>query len=99
MPRHLEGPGGREAVPGPRSGTVPLGSGGCRTSSVWRPGEHHRPRGTEGAHSVRVSCMWNVETPSGSSREAGRRTVRDAQLAGGNRMTREANAGMSKDDG
>ena len=78
---------------------MPLGSGGCRTSNARRPGEHHRPRGTEGAHSVRVSCMWNVETPSGSSRETGRRTVRDVELPGGNRMTREANVGMSKGDG
>jgi hypothetical protein len=45
----------------------PLKSGKCRLRNAARPGEHHRPRGTEGAHSVRVSCMWNVETPSGSS--------------------------------
>jgi len=30
---------------------------------------------------------------------AGRRTVRDAELSGGNRMTREANAGVLKGDG
>jgi hypothetical protein len=45
----------------------PLGSGGCRRRNAATPGEHHRPRGTEGAQSVRVSYMRNVETPSGSS--------------------------------
>ena len=45
---------------------VPLERGGCRALIGKRPGEHHRPRGIEGAHSVRVLRMWNVETPSGS---------------------------------
>jgi hypothetical protein len=45
----------------------PLGSGGCRWRIAAPLGEHHCPRGTEGAQSVRVSCMWNVETPSRSS--------------------------------
>src|SRR3954464_11197488 len=76
----------------------PLESGGCRPWNAARPGEHHRPRGTEGAQSVRVSCMWNVETPSGSSRWAGRPSVRKAESLGGNRMTREANAGPPKGD-
>ena len=44
-----------------------LEGGGCRLLIGKRLGEHHRPRGIEGAHSVRVLCMWNVETPSGSS--------------------------------
>lgn len=57
---------------------VPLERGGCRPLICERPGEHHRPRGIEGAHSVRVLRMWNVETPSGSSRVAGRPTVREA---------------------
>src|SRR3954451_19254134 len=38
----------------------PLESGGCRLWNAARPGEHHRPRGPEGAQSVRVSCMWNA---------------------------------------
>src|SRR4051795_7172556 len=77
----------------------PPESGGCRLRNAAQPGEHHCPRGTEGAHSVRVSCMWNVETPSGSGCLAGRPTVREAESLGGNRMTREANAGTSKGDG
>ena len=46
---------------------LPLESGGCRPWNVVRLGEHHCPRGTKGALSVRVLRMWNVETPSGSS--------------------------------
>ena len=46
---------------------VPLGCGRCRPLIGKRLGEHHRSRGIEGAHSVRVLRMWNVETPSGSS--------------------------------
>lgn len=55
---------------------VPLEGGGCWLLIGKWSGEHHRPRGIEGAHSVRVSCMRNVETPSGSSRRAGKPTVR-----------------------
>lgn len=32
------------------------------------PGGHHRPRGQEGAHSDRISCVCNVGTPLRSSR-------------------------------
>jgi N-terminal domain of reverse transcriptase len=78
---------------------VPLGCGRCRPLIGKRSGEHHRPRGIEGAHSVRVLRMWNVETPSGSSLVAGRPTARKAQSLAGNRMTREANAGAPKGDG
>lgn len=46
---------------------VPLECGRCRLLICKRSGEHHCPRGIEGAHSVRVLHMWNVETPSGSS--------------------------------
>jgi hypothetical protein len=61
---------------------------------IW-PGEHRRPRGREGAQPGRVSKVRNVETPSGSGRQAvaGQPTVRKAQFPGGNRMTRQANAG------
>lgn len=78
---------------------MPLGCGRCRPLIGKRSGEHHRPRGIEGAHSVRVLRMWNVETPSGSSLVAGRPTARKAQSLAGNRMTREANAGAPKGDG
>jgi hypothetical protein len=66
IPRHVEGPGGglryRAEVR-----DLPLGGGRCRLLIGARPGEHHRPRGIEGALSVRVLRMWNVEIPSGSS--------------------------------
>lgn len=78
---------------------MPLETGRCRSLIGKRSGEHHRPRGIEGAHSVRVLRMWNVETPSGSSPMAGRPTVRKAQSPAGNRMTREANAGTPIGDG
>src|SRR4051794_2191125 len=77
----------------------PLESGGCRLWNAARPGEHHRPRGTEGAQSVRVSCMWTWKPRPGSAISAGRPTVRKAESLGGNRMTREANAGTPKGDG
>jgi hypothetical protein len=95
MPRHVEGPGeGKQGRAEVRD--VPLGCGRCRPLIGKRSGEHHRPRGIEGAHSVRVLRMWNVETPSGSSLVAGRPTVRKAQSPAGNRMTREANAGAER---
>ena len=46
---------------------VSLECGRCRLLIGKRLGEHHRPRGIEGAQFVRVLCMWNVETPLGSS--------------------------------
>jgi hypothetical protein len=62
---------------------------------IW-PGEHRRPRGREGTHPGRISKVRNVETPSGSGRMPGKPTVRKAQLPGGNRMIRQANAGGRK---
>ena len=50
-------------------------------------GEHRCPRGTEGTHPGRCSCVRNAETPSGSGPLAGKPTVRRAQFPGGNRMT------------
>jgi hypothetical protein len=63
-----------------------------------RSGEHRRPRGRGGTHSGRISLVRNVETPSGSGRlvAPGKPTVRKAQFPGGNRMTRQANAGGRK---
>ena len=61
---------------------------------IW-PGGHRRPRGREGTHPGRISLVRNVVTPSGSGHLVvpGKPTVRKAQVPGGNRMTREANAG------
>ena len=66
---------------------MPLGSGRRRPGR--RPGrdEHRRPRGREGTHPGRSSCVRNAVTPSGSGPWAGKPTVRKAQLLGGNRMT------------
>lgn len=47
---------------------MPLRCGGCRLLIGTWLDEHHRPRGIEGAHTIRVLRMWNVETPSGSNR-------------------------------
>ena len=57
-----------------------------------------RPRGLEGALPGRVSCQRNAGTPPGSGRlgAAGRPTVREAELPGGNRMVQEAKAGEPK---
>ena len=55
--------------------------------TTW-PGEHGRPRGREGTHPGRSSCVRNAVTPSGSGRArvSGKPTARRAQLLGGNRM-------------
>src|SRR5664279_6172481 len=60
--------------------------------------EHRRPRDTGGTLPGRNSCVWNVVTPSGSGRQvaSGQSTVRKTQFPGGQRMTREANAGGRK---
>ena len=65
----------------------PLRSGRRRPVSRLGRGEHRCPRGTEGAHPGRSSCVRNAVTPSGSEPLAGKPTVRRAQLPGGNRMT------------
>lgn len=76
----------------------PLRSGRRRPGAFSRPREHRRLRGIEEAHPGRVSCKWNVETPSGSGATiaTGGLTVREAELLGGNRTVQEANAGRSK---
>ena len=78
---------------------MPLECGGCRPLIGTRPGEHHRPRGIEGALSVCVLRMWNVETPSGSSPRGWLADCEEGSIPAGNRMTREANAGTPKGDG
>ena len=56
------------------------------------------PRGTESTLPGRVSAVRNVTIPSGSGREPGQPTVREAQLPGGRRMVQQANAGRPKGD-
>jgi hypothetical protein len=65
----------------------PQRSGRRRTVSRRGLGEHRRPRGIEGAHPGRSSCVRNAVTLSGSEPRFGKPTVRRAQLPGGNRMT------------
>ena len=65
----------------------PLRSGRRPAGSRLGWGEHRRPRGIEGAHPGRSSCVRNAVTPSGSGLRFGKPTVRRAQLPGGNRMT------------
>jgi hypothetical protein len=50
------------------------------------------PRGKEGTHPGRVSCVRNTETPTESgpsARRSGRPTVRRAEIFGGNRMPKK----------
>jgi hypothetical protein len=56
--------------------------------STW-PGKHRRPRGREGTHPGRSSCVRNTVTPSRSGLRAGKPTVRRAQFLGGYRMTKK----------
>ena len=68
----------------------PLRSGRRPAGSRLGRGEHRCPRGIEGAHPGRSSCVRNAVTPSGSGHAIGvfgKPTVRRAQLPGGNRMT------------
>jgi len=76
----------------------PLRSGRRWPGTASGQEEHRRPRGREGTQPGRISQVRNVETPSGSGRACvpGKPTVRKAQVPGGNRMTREANAGGRK---
>src|SRR6266516_832108 len=56
------------------------------------------PGDTGGTHPGRSSWVWNVVIPTGSGHVtcSGKPTARKAQLPGGQRMTREANAGGRK---
>ena len=72
---------------------------GCRPNESGRAGTHHRPRGTEGTHPGRICQVWNVTTPTGSSRRSlssGRSAVRSPDATGGRRTAREANVGGRK---
>jgi hypothetical protein len=75
---------------------MPLRCGRRRPGSGPGRDEHRCPRGTEGAHPDRSSCVRNVVTPSGSGPRSGKPTARRAQLPGGNRMTEKRNAGGRK---
>jgi hypothetical protein len=65
----------------------PLRSGRRWPAATTGRDEHRCPRGIEGAHPGRCSCVRNAVTLSGSGHRFGKPTVRRAQLPGGNRMT------------
>jgi hypothetical protein len=73
-----------------RSG--PLRIGGRRPGTDLRSCGHRCSRGIAGTRPGRISCVWNVETPSWSIVDSrsrlgcgGRPTVREAEVRGGNR--------------
>jgi hypothetical protein len=72
-----------------RSG--PLRIGRRRPRTVLRSCGHRCSRGRGGTRPGRVSCVWNVETPSGPPHCwcGGRPTVRDAESRGGNRTPKK----------
>jgi len=63
------------------------------------PGEHRRPRGREGTHPGRCSCVRNAVTLWRSGLRSGKPTVRRAEFLGGNRMTEKRNAGSGNATG
>ena len=50
------------------------------------------PRSKEGTHPTRISDMRDAVTPTGSTRNGSKSTVRKAQFPGGNRKNQEAKA-------
>src|SRR5215212_6950039 len=69
---------------------------------VLRPGGAPPSPGYRGTHPGRSSCVRNAVTPSRSGASLGvfgKPTVRRAELLGGHRMTREANAGSGNATG
>ena len=99
MPRYGNSP--RRVVLAGMIRSEPLRIGRRRPRTVRRSCGHRCSRGTGGTRPGRISCVWNVETPSWSSRrqmcwsadrEEGSTPRRD-------RMAQEANAGTPKGDG
>src|SRR5260370_1617841 len=86
------------AVPGYRTVAVAIRRAAGRGQRRVRM-EHRWSRGTEGAHSGRISRVRNVETPSWSGAAgAGRPIARGAEYQAG-QDGREANAGGRKATG
>jgi hypothetical protein len=69
----------------------PLRIGRRRPSTNLRSCGHRCSRGRAGTRPGRVSCVWNVGTPSGPSHLGcgGRPTVREAEARGGNRTPKK----------
>jgi hypothetical protein len=89
MPRYGNSPGRIVVVGMTRSG--PLRIGRRRPRTDLRSYGHRCSRGKAGTRPGRVSCVRNVETPSGPSRLGcgGRPTVREAESCGGNRTPKK----------
>src|SRR5437660_454936 len=88
MPRYGNSPGRVVMVGMTRSG--PLRIGKRRPSTDLRSRGHRCSRGIAGTRPGRISCVWNVVTPSGPSHSCGGRpTVREAESRGGNRTPKK----------
>jgi hypothetical protein len=89
MPRH--GNSLRRVVMAGMIRSGPLRIGRRRPRTLLRSCGHRCSRGTGGTRPGRVSCVWNVETPSGPLHCwcGGRPTVRDAESRGGNRTPKK----------
>ena len=89
MPRYGNSPGRVVMVGMIRSG--PLRIGRRRPRTLLRSRGHRCSRGKAGTRPGRISCVWNVETPSGPSHLCcgGRPTVREAESRGGNRTPKK----------
>ena len=90
MPRYGNSP--RRVVLVGMMRSEPLRIGRRRPRTLRRLCGHRRSRGKGGTRSGRISCVWNVENPSGPSRPhgcGGRPTVREAESRGGNRTPKK----------
>ena len=90
MPRYGNSPGRVVMAGMMRSG--PLRIGRRRPRTLLRSRGHRCSQGIAGTRPGRVSCVGNVETPSGPShphRGGGRPTVREAESRGGNRTPKK----------
>jgi hypothetical protein len=89
MPRYGNSPGRVVMVGMMRSGPLRIGERRPRTDL--RSCGHRCFRGRAGTRPGRISCVWNVETPSGPPHLGcgGRPTVREAEVRGGNRTPKK----------
>jgi hypothetical protein len=90
MPRYGNSP--RRVVLVGMMRSEPLRIGRRRPRTLRRSCGHRRSRGKGGTRPGRISCVWNVENPSGPSHPhgcGGRPTVREAESRGGNRTPKK----------
>jgi len=90
MPRYGSFP--RRVVLAGMIRSEPLRIGRRRPRTLRRSCGYRCSRGKGGTRPGRISCVWNVETPSGPSRphgRDGRPTAREAESRGGNRTPKK----------